>query len=810
MPGVQRDSRRTQRGRRHVLARRQSIRMRRWAPGVHAMSGSAPAVAVTKHIENSLLGLGCGISQDCAPPLVAPTSKGEALEPSYKAFLDRKAKTHPATGLPYADIGRVHNSLFGWQKAIVRWALWKGRACLFEDCGLGKTVQQLAWAQKVPGNVLLLAPLAVADQTAEEARKFGIKAEVSRDGRVTCPITITNYEMMHRFDMSQFTGIVLDESSIIKSHMGKFRTELLAAAQSIPYRLACTATPSPNDHMELGNHAEFVGAMTRAEMLATYFVHDGGCTSKWRLKGHAVADFWAWVATWAVMVRTPSDIGFESDAMVLPPLTTQEHIVRVETKQEGMLFALPVQSLNDQRTARRDTMSARVAKVAAMVNDTPGHWIVWCELNAEGDALTAAIEGAVQVSGADSLDAKRAKMHAFSDGETRVLVTKPKIAGFGMNWQHCAQMAFVGLSHSFEQYYQAVRRCWRFGQERAVTVHVVSTDVEIAVLQNIKRKQAQADHMAAQMVEHMSETMKRQISGGVITNTPYQTNSQTGDGWTVHLGDCVDVVKSLPDESIDYSVFSPPFASLYTYSHSDRDMGNCVNHAEFFEHFRFLVSELFRTLKSGRLISFHCMDLPTSKARDGFIGLTDFRGALIKMFTDAGFILHSTVCIWKDPVTAMQRTKALGLLFKQLRKDSAMSRQGIPDYLITVRKPGANLEPITHEIGSETEIPVNVWQRYASPVWMDIKPNDTLQYRSAREHDDERHICPLQLGVVGRAMELWSNPGDLVLSPFTGIGTEGHVALKKGRRFVGAELKRSYYEQACRNLAAATQQLALF
>jgi hypothetical protein len=279
------------------------------------------------------------------------------------------------------------------------------------------------------------------------------------------------------------------------------------------------------------------------------------------------------------------------------------------------------------------------------------------------------------------------------------------------------------------------------------------------------------------------------------------------DRFALYRGDCAEVVKGLPESSVHYSIFSPPFASLYTYSNSERDMGNCRTHSEFFEHFRFLVSDLLRVLMPGRLLSFHVMDLPTSKARDGFIGLTDFRGDLIRIFTDAGWILHSQVCIWKDPVTAMQRTKALGLLHKQVKKDSCMSRQGIPDYLVTVRKPGDNPERVTHT--NET-FPVQKWQRYASPVWMDIDPSDTLQYRSARENDDERHICPLQLGVIRRAMDLWTNPGDRVLSPFAGIGSEGHVALEMGRRFVGIELKESYFKQAARNLAAATRQKDLF
>lgn len=276
------------------------------------------------------------------------------------------------------------------------------------------------------------------------------------------------------------------------------------------------------------------------------------------------------------------------------------------------------------------------------------------------------------------------------------------------------------------------------------------------------------------------------------------------DRYTAIHGDCVEALKGIPDACIGYSIFSPPFASLYTYSNSPRDMGNCRTHEEFFEHFDYLIAELRRVMMPGRDVSFHCMDMPASKERDGYIGLKDFPGDLIRAFQKHGFIFHSKVTIWKDPVTAMQRTKALGLLHKSVRENAAMCRQGIPDYLITMRTPGEQSQRVTHD-----DYPVDLWQKVASPVWMDINPSDTLQYRSAREHDDERHICPLQLDVIRRGIQLWTNPGDVVLSPFMGIGSEGYVALELGRKFVGVELKASYFEQAVRNLAsAATEQAA--
>jgi DNA modification methylase len=271
-----------------------------------------------------------------------------------------------------------------------------------------------------------------------------------------------------------------------------------------------------------------------------------------------------------------------------------------------------------------------------------------------------------------------------------------------------------------------------------------------------------------------------------------------GQGWALWNGDCIEVMAQMPEASVGYSVFSPPFASLYTYSNSDRDLGNCKDGDAFIEHFSFVLDQLYRVLKPGRLLSMHCMDMPTSKTRDGVIGARDFPGELIRAAQASGFIFHSRVCIWKDPVTAMQRTKALGLLYKQIKKDSCMSRQGFADYVVTLRKPGENPEPVTH---TPESFPVGLWQKYASPVWMDIDPSDTLQYRAARDTEDERHICPLQLGVIRRCIELWSNPGDVVLSPFAGIGSEVYTAAQMGRKGAGIELKPSYFKQAAKNLA---------
>lgn len=374
----------------------------------------------------------------------------------YAEFLQRKAITDPSTGLGVVPL--LNPMLFDFQHDIVRWALRRGRAAIFADCGMGKTPMQLEWAKHVPGRVLILAPLAVAQQTVREGEKFGIEVIYRRAGGADCgKITITNYEMLEHFDPAMFHGVVLDESSILKAYDGKTRTRIIDAFAKTPFRLACTATPAPNDYMELGNHAEFLGVMSRVEMLSMFFVHDGGETQKWRLKGHAETEFWRWLCSWSVMIRKPSDLGYEDRDFILPALEMHENTVRVDKVLDGFLFPVDAQTLQERIAARRETVADRVQACAAIANATAAPFLVWCNLNTESEALARAIPGAVEVKGSDSLEAKEKALLGFSNGEIRVMVTKPSIAGHGLNWQHCSDMAFVGLSDSYEQFYQAVR-----------------------------------------------------------------------------------------------------------------------------------------------------------------------------------------------------------------------------------------------------------------------------------------------------------------------------------------------------------------
>lgn len=743
----------------------------------------------------------------------------------YQEFIQSKAFQKLNMGI---DAVSINPALFGHQQYIVRKSLQRGRCAVFADTGLGKSLCEIEFAHHVAIHTgkpsLILTPLCVASQMNDEGIKFGYNCQVAKtQSDVFAPIVITNYEKLHHFDASAFGAIVLDESSILKGQDGEYRKMITEFAANIHFRMTASATPSPNDHMELGTQCEFLGVLTRTEMLATFFTHDGGETSKWRLKGHGRSEFWKWLSTWAIAVRKPSDLGFDDTGYDLKPLNIHE--ITVEAPNDGLdtLFAMDAQSLNERRKAKKDTLADRVKACADLINNSDEQWVVWCNLNAESEMLSKAIDDAVEVKGSDSASYKESAADGFKTGDVRVLVSKPSIFGFGLNWQQCHNMAFVGLSDSFEQTYQSIKRCHRFGQKQEVNVYMISANTEGNIKKNIQRKQVQHDQMYDEMINSMKEFGDKSQTD--LIDDSYTTNTAIGNGWELHLGDCVQEIEKLANESVDYSIFSPPFASLYTYSASAYDMGNSADYDEFGLRFRFLIKQLHRVVKSGRLVSFHCMNLPLLKSVDGSIGLRDFRGDLIRAFTEEGFIYHSEVVIWKDPVIQMQRTKSLGLLHKQLKKDSSMSRQGIPDYLVTMRKPGDNKYPISglldHYVGDDVVMPsgndtndsVNVWQRYASPVWMDINPGDTLQYQNARDNDDERHICPLQLEVIHRALQLWTNPNDLVLSPFAGIGSEGYESLKMNRRFVGFELKKSYFNMACKNLKSAevlTLQQSLF
>lgn len=419
------------------------------------------------------------------------------------------------------DKENLNPQMYDFQKDIVRWALAKGRACIFADCGLGKTLMQLEWAhhvhQNTGENVLILAPLSVCEQTKRESALFGYDVTICESQNdVRIGVNITNYEKLDKFVAKEFTGIVLDESSILKSFTGKVRTAIIDNFEQTPYKLACTATPAPNDYMELGNHSEFCGVMRRSEMLAMFFVHDGGETSKWRLKGHAEDVFWQWMASWAVFVDNPNNLGYDIDGYDLPQLNIKEIIVDGNTPYTDSL------TLTERRQARKNSLQLRCEKAAELVNSSNEEWLVWCDLNDESHKLHELISESVEVQGSDKDSHKTKSMLDFSLGKIKCLVTKPKIAGFGMNWQNCHNMIFTGLSDSYEQYYQALRRCWRFGQTEQVNVFIIISAKEGCVKENIERKQKDFLKMQAEMTELTKEITKKELKRTCRISTPYE------------------------------------------------------------------------------------------------------------------------------------------------------------------------------------------------------------------------------------------------------------------------------------------------
>ena len=705
----------------------------------------------------------------------------------YSAFLARKRREWVGTGV--ASFAPPL-SLYPFQAALTSWALRKGRAAIFADTGLGKTAMQLSWAAHIPGRVLIFAPLCVAEQTITEGRRVGVAVDYVGRGAT---IEITNYEQLHHVEPSQYAGVVLDESSILKAYDGKTRTRLIRAFAETPYRLCCTATPAPNDIAELANHCEFLGVMTRVEMLATFFVHD---EDGWRLKGHAHEAFYRWLVSWGVFVRTPSDLGFADDGYLLPGLDIVEDVVPSEGPTGEYLFrSMGLGGIRGRMQARRGSLKRRVDRAAELVADSPERWIVWCGLNTEQEAITEALDGdCVSVAGQDVHAEKVARLWAFVRGDARVLVTKPKVAGFGLNLQHCARMIFLGLGDSYETYYQAIRRCYRFGQTRRVTAHIVVSEAETGIVRNVQQKEVEARRVAEGLLDAVRAMEREEVGVTERQIEANDTETATGAAWALHRGDSVALLPTMPGSSVDFSVYSPPFIALYTYTNSERDVGNCSTREEFLEHYAYIVREMLRVTRPGRLSAVHIAQTTTTKATDGLIGLRDLRGAVIDLHIREGWIYQGEVCIDKDPQAQAIRTHSKALLFVQLRKDASWLRPALADYILVFRKPGENAVPIHPDITNED------WIEWARPIWYGIRESDTLNVREARADDDDRHICPLQLGTIERCIRLWSNPGELVADPFAGIGSTLYEAVRLGRIAVGVELKREYFEAACKNL----------
>jgi len=619
-------------------------------------------------------------------------------------------------------------------------------------------------------------------------------------------------------------GLLVHNSSILKAISGKTRKKLTSLCQNIPYRLCCTATPAPNDYIELGNHAEFLGICTRSEMLAMFFINankehtffvngkayrkkgSNKAGQEWRLKHHAEEPFFQWLASWAITMTKPSDLGYSDEGFILPPLNIHKDFVTAQYKSSGQLFFTHIKGIAHQAEVRRQTLPQRLSRLKELVNANgkEERWIIWVGLDAESKAATREIEGAIEVKGSDTPEYKARTFEEFQDGKHRVLVTKARVGGFGMNFQVAHKMAFLGLGHSQEQYYQCIRREWRYLQEHPVDVHIIMSDIEAPIYHNVMRKDAQARRLREGLIEQIGTYAKEELNMTIETHSEYNEDTVRGKGWTAMLGDACTRLAELEEDSVDLSAYSPPFADLFTYSPSSRDLGNSRNWDEFLTHYKFIIQEILRVTKPGRLTCVHTSDIPALAQKDGYIGVRDFPGAVIRAYEEEGWVFHGRAFVQKCPQAQAIRTHSKGLLFVQLRKDSAASRPALIDQILIFRKEGDNAVPITPVENGEMDN--ETWIEWAHGIWTGISETDTLQKGPARAADDEKHICPLQLPTIERCIKLYSNPGETVLSPFGGIGSEGYVAIQLGRKAILIELKKEYFEVLVNNLKKAESE----
>ena len=718
----------------------------------------------------------------------------------YNDLLEAKKTKKIESGFDVEESG-LNPRLFDFQKYCVKRMVKEGRGAVFAGCGNGKTLISLEWATKVAEHegkpILILAPLSVSRQTIKEGAKFGYKVDLYRDMDESTTIAITNYEQIENVDISRFVGVVLDESSILKNFTGYYRNLLTEKFKGMPYKLCCTATPSPNDLNEIGNHSEFLEILDSQDMRSKWFVREEGMNN-YRLKGHAKGDFYGWIASWAIMFENPADIGFVETGKLfkLPELRVTDHLI--ETKPEdGLLFSTGIVNATNFNMELRKTMNERLELAAKIARESSGQVLIWIKQNQEGDILGKLIPEAVEVRGSDSDADKEQRLLDFAEGKFRILISKAKICGYGMNFQNCGTQIFASPDFSFEDYYQQVRRSYRFGRKGNVNIHLIITDTMTNARAIVEKKQQAFEEMVREMNRNVNENRY-----GLLDH--YEYREYKDDDVFLMKGDTTIEIKRIPDNSVDLIIYSPPFSSLFTYSNYINDMGNNESHEEFFKQYAFLLKELYRILKPGRLMCCHTKDLGVYKNSSGYTGMYDFTGEHTRAVLAEGFKLHSKVTIWTDPVLEMQRTKTQRLLYKQVTSDSSKTGIGMAEYITIFKKwegDEADWEPIVNL--NRDNFPLETWQKWASPVWMDIRRTDVLTASEGTAMGDEKHICPLQLGVIERLVNLWSNEGETVFTPFLGIGSEVYEAVRNNRKGIGCELKDSYFDTAVKNIKIA-------
>lgn len=786
---------------------------------------------------------------------------------NYEQFLETKRKKVIECGFDVKE-SDLNDKAFKFQKYLIKRGLKLGRYGNYSLTGLGKTIMLMEWSKQVMNHtnkpVLILSGLGVSYQIIEEGKKFGYNIErFNFTDYFEKRIYITNYELVKNFtpdQISMFSGVALDEASILKNYTGKIRQLLTKSFENTPYRSCFSATPAANEIGEIGQQSEFLGILDSQDMRARWFVRDDGMNN-YRLKQHAKSDFYGWMKSWSDMINSPSDLGFldEGEKYKLPPINIIERLVDVKKQDNGKLYSDAAVSAIEKSAELRRTLVDRCEETIEIIKENKDKTIlVWIELNDESNYIRKRLKeldfiSFREVRGSDKPESKEKDLIDFAHNKYQVLITKKKIAGFGMNYQNCDIQIHVSPGFSFEMYYQALKRSHRFGRKEPVTVYMINIPTMENAKLTIERKQRMFEEMRNEMVSAINNKY------GLVMD--YEKQEVKTENYHIIKGDTTVEIDNFKDNSFDFSIFSPPFSMLFTYSNSYRDMGNCESHEQFFKQNQFLLDKLFRKMKPGSIVAVHSKDLAVYKGSSGYTGLYDFTGDYHRAMEKAGFKYHSKITIWTDPVLEMQRTKTQRLLYKQLRKDSKFTGVGLPEYL-TIFKKWEGLEDYKEsrnykEVNNKNfdNFPLDTWQNWASPVWgekipksdlielikyyadqnaisyeklcyeqnikpewlsgswFDIKRTDVLNNKEGTDMGDEKHIAPLQLTVIDRAIQMWTNKGDVVFTPFLGIGSEVHEAVKLDRFGCGIELKDSYFETASkniRNVIESKKQLVLF
>lgn len=728
--------------------------------------------------------------------------------------------------------------LFDYQRFIVSEAAKRQRYALFADCGLGKTAMFLAWIKRVLpvlGNkkVLIVSPNMVVSQTINEELKFyGVSTiedirsknveEWAKNG--ASQVAITNFEKFHsKTDLhGNVAAVVLDESSILKNGDGKTRTALIESTRGIPWKLACSATPAPNDREEYASHAAFLEYVrSNNEFYSMFFVNrDNG----WEIKPHGLEAFYQYLATWSIFLRNPERYGFTDNLTKLPKPTFKTLNLEWTTAQKQELHKLHGSAIDkkhflimlskgfvkstDGKIIEVDQPrdNAKLCAIQEVLLQENKPTVIWVTYNYEQQMIYDCLKGVwntAVISGETNEDTRVKIIEDFKAGKYEVLISKPKLLGFGLNLPFVTCQIFSGLTDSYEQFYQCVRRSHRFGATEPVTVYLPVTVAEKKILVNVMRKketfEADSTKQESDFIRNLQNNLNR------FFNLPYKESStassnvsvyREGRDWKLYNADCIRVMQQMPPETADLAVFSPPFANLFTYSDSIEDMGNTRDHSEFYLHFMFFLKGLYRVLKKGRIACCHLSQLAVLKSREGYVGLHDFRGDVIRLFQQHGFIYYGEWCIAKNPQMQAIKEKVRTLSFAQLEHDRLGSRPGLNDYILIFKKPG-EADAKVSDVSGPTR---NEWITWACGVWTDIKESDTLNVRGTKSEDDVKHICPMNLTVIRRCVRMYSAPREVVFDPFSGIGSTGTEALKLDRAFIGCELKGEYYNAGIVNL----------